>query len=106
MGQLKVSGDPRRPAEVKPYVQPPIPDPTGDVTMLGGLALGAIGLFFKSKLSAWSALLVCLSAAANAKTGQADVKGMVTGFSFAIMSIFLTYLPVPGQPMVQEPPTS
>ncbi|KAK9801878.1 hypothetical protein WJX73_006136 [Symbiochloris irregularis] len=102
MGQPKVSGDPRRPAEVHRYVPAPISEPSGDLYMLGAFLFGAIALFFKSKLAAWLALIVCLSCTANSKVGQADTKGLVTAFSFCLMSMLMTYIPVPQR----EPPVS
>ncbi|KAK9808756.1 hypothetical protein WJX72_003092 [[Myrmecia] bisecta] len=96
--QLKfAAGDPRRPGEAKRYLRPVRqPDDAQSDPVLFGAMLGAAGGFLlKIKLSSWAAVLCCLSALANVKSGNVDVKNYVTTIAFAVISLVTSYLTPP-----------
>ena len=113
---MQVSGDPRRPNDVQGY-EPDIPtEPTGDIMMLGGLVCAMCGLLLKAsrgcaelrvsaaascvsarrglqlKIMGWIGVFCGLSSVANLRTGQADIKAMVTTFMCAPLT---TVVPAP-----------
>ncbi|PSC74881.1 Asterix [Micractinium conductrix] len=92
--QLKLSGDPRRPAEARKYERPRVnlEEEPPSMFLLMGLALGLLSLVFKAKLPAWGSLLLCLCGVANAKSGHADVKQFISSLTFAVFGLVSSYL--------------
>ncbi|KAL4449438.1 hypothetical protein ABPG77_007082 [Micractinium sp. CCAP 211/92] len=99
--QLKVSGDPRRPAEAHKYERPKVnlDEQPPDMFLLMGLALGLLSLIFKAKIPAWGSLALCLCGVANAKSGHSDIKQFVSSITFALFGLVSSYLlPVGRRP--------
>ncbi|EFN59709.1 hypothetical protein CHLNCDRAFT_133268 [Chlorella variabilis] len=92
--QLKVSGDPRRPAEIRKYQRPKVnlDEQPPDMFLLMALALGLVSLVFKAKMPAWGSLLLCLCAVANGKAGHSDFKQYVSSLTFSIFGLVSSYI--------------
>ncbi|PRW60193.1 Asterix [Chlorella sorokiniana] len=63
-----------------------------DMFLICGLALGLVSLVFKAKVCAWGSLLLCLCGVASAKSGQSDLKQVVSSITFACFGLFSCYL--------------
>ena len=88
----KLEDDPRRDAAVRWArervdcdEQPP------DWTALLSLVFGVFGLFFRSRLCAWAAVLLCGSALADCRASALDTKQLATSASFAALSLAVNY---------------
>ena len=90
----QVSGDPRRPAEVRKYNRPKVnlEEQPPDMFLLMALALGLVSLVFKAKLPAWGSLQLSLCAIANTKSGHSDLKQVITSLTFAVFGLVSAYM--------------
>ncbi|CAL8470191.1 g9733 [Coccomyxa elongata] len=95
----KISGDPRRPGEVKKYKLAPKPSSADIFTVIASL-MGVASILLKIKAAAWVALLCCLTSVANMKSGDLAGKHILTSIMFALFCLFTIYqhaLLVPSQ---------
>lgn len=102
---IKVSGDPRRPAEIVPYVMPVknAGEPTGDLLIIFALLVGMAGLLLKIPICSWISLLCCLASIANTESAALDIKQIISSLSFAVFGIFSSFLNVPPPPLSKQP---
>ena len=63
-----------------------------DVMNLLSMVAGGVGMMMRIKWAAWCALFFALSSIANCRTGEAELRPMVTSIMFAIMAITMCYL--------------
>mmetsp|Transcript_10124 Transcript_10124/g.30312 ORF Transcript_10124/g.30312 Transcript_10124/m.30312 type:complete len:107 (-) Transcript_10124:2423-2743(-) len=90
---LKVSGDPRRPSEVRPFVKPKkASEPSGDLLLIGALILGMVGLLLKYHACAWVSMLLTIASIANARSAEIDIKQVVSTICFALFGIVSSFL--------------
>lgn len=87
-------GDPRRPAEIKPY-SPELygfEEPPVEVYLMGSLFSGMLAMLLKWKIASWVSILFVLCAIANMRAGNADVKAFISSIFFSTFALFSAYL--------------
>lgn len=91
---MQVQGDPRRPSEIKSYspdlyepLEPPV-----EIFLLGSLLTGMVAMLLKYKMASWASILCVLCAIANMRTGESDIKSLISSVFFATFAMFSAYM--------------
>ncbi|KAK9863611.1 hypothetical protein WJX84_007659 [Apatococcus fuscideae] len=85
--QFKISGDPKKPGDTRKMDKPPEEEAQSDPIQLLAMMLGMVGMMLKVKMASWGALLCCLSAVANMKSFENDLKQIISTATFAVFGI-------------------
>ncbi|KAK9832269.1 hypothetical protein WJX74_004934 [Apatococcus lobatus] len=94
--QFKVTGDPKKPSDTRRFQKPlEEQEQQSDPIQLLAMMLGMVGMMLKVKFASWGALICCLSAVANMKSFENDLKQIISTATFAIFGIVLSYLQPP-----------
>ncbi|KAI8806412.1 hypothetical protein BJ742DRAFT_816752 [Cladochytrium replicatum] len=87
--------DPKRPEAVVKFRMPPgLKDPSDDVSNILAMILGSAGLVLKMRMLSWGALIVAATTWMNTRLSAPTSNMLTSGFSFAMMGIVTTYMPL------------
>jgi len=90
---LKLSGDPRRPQEVRNFVPPVIPEDTpGDFRLVGSMLFGLASMLTKVPWFGWVGILLNLNYFANMKSSEFDLKSCMSAVFFSISGLVGAYI--------------
>lgn len=98
---MKISGDPRRPQDIRKFVEPVMPeDNPGDFRLIGAMMFGLAAMLTKIPWFGWLGILLNLNYFANMKSSEFDLKTTMSAVFFSISGLvgaYITNFKPPGQ---------
>mmetsp|Transcript_4078 Transcript_4078/g.4663 ORF Transcript_4078/g.4663 Transcript_4078/m.4663 type:complete len:104 (-) Transcript_4078:595-906(-) len=87
------NGDPRVPTAARKFVRPVLKDDDlpSDMMAIVSFGFGLAASMAKVKMAGWGAIMTTLSAIANQRWHECDIKQLIVSSMFAFMGLFTCY---------------